>query len=166
MIRPRKPGETGFEAPAWHAYAWANVAEGKKEPSPATTKGKVVVLHAFQCWCPGCARWGFPVMKQVEDELKDADDVVICHIQTVFEGAKENTPERGPKVARKHGVRVPVGFDARVDGASQSLLMERFGTGGTPWTIVIDRKGIVRFNATTPTDSRTIVALVEELRKN
>jgi len=164
-VRPRKRGETGFKAPPWHAYAWANVKEGE-EPSPRTTKGKVVVVHAFQSWCPGCARWGFPVMKQVEDKLTGADDVVLCHIQTVFEGAKENTPERGPKEVGKHGIRAPVGFDARVDGAGQSLIMERFGTGGTPWTIVIDRKGIVRFNGTTPTDSRTILALIEELRKD
>jgi membrane-associated protease RseP (regulator of RpoE activity) len=163
-LKPRKRGETKFEAPAWHGYAWANADEGK-EPSPATTKGKVVVIHAFQSWCPECARRGFPVMKQVEDELKGADDVVLCHLQTVFEGLKENTPERGPKEAAKYGIRAPVGFDARVDGAAQSLLMDRFGIVGTSWTIVIDRKGVVRFNGFTPADSKTIVALVEDLRK-
>ncbi|HEX5135907.1 MAG TPA: PDZ domain-containing protein, partial [Planctomycetota bacterium] len=101
-LKSRKRGETGFHAPVWHGYAWANVEEGKG-PSPETTKGKVVVIHAFQSWCPGCARVGFPVMKQVEDELKDAGDVVLVHLQTVFEGARENTPERGPKEARKYG---------------------------------------------------------------
>jgi len=163
-LKPRKRGETGFEAPAWYGYAWAN-AEEEKEPSPETTKGKVVVIHAFQSWCPGCARVGFPVMKQVEDELKDAGDVVLVHLQTVFEGARDNTPERGPKEAKKYGIKAPVGFDARVDGAAQSLVMERFGTTGTPWTIVIDRKGVVRFNGFTPPDSKTIVALVQDLRK-
>jgi membrane-associated protease RseP (regulator of RpoE activity) len=163
-LKPRKRGETKFEAPAWHGYAWANAEEGK-EPSPETTKGKVVVIHAFQSWCPECARRGFPVMKQVEDELKGANDVVLCHLQTVFEGAKENTPERGPKEAAKYGIKAPVGFDARVDGAAQSLLMDRFGMVGTSWTIVIDRKGVVRFNGFTPADSKTIVALVQDLRK-
>ncbi len=159
----RKRGETGFEAPAWHAYAWANV---KKDETPTleSTKGKVVVIHAFQSWCPGCARRGFPVMKQVEDELGGADDVVLLHVQTVFEGAAENTPERGPKEVAKYGIKAPVGFDARVDGARESLIMERFLTDGTPWTIVIDRKGIVRFNGRTP-DSKTLVALAQELRK-
>jgi thiol-disulfide isomerase/thioredoxin len=159
----KKQGETGFDAPAWFAYAWANVKKDE-EPTPESTKGRVVVLHAFQSWCPGCARRGFPVMKQVEDELKGADDVVLLHVQTVFEGASENTPERGPKEAAKYGIKAPVGYDARVDGARESLLMERYGTGGTPWTIVIDRKGVVRFNGFTP-DSKTLVALVQELRK-
>jgi membrane-associated protease RseP (regulator of RpoE activity) len=163
-LRPRRSGETRFEAPPWHAYAWANAEEGK-EPSPETTKGKVLVIHAFQSWCPECARRGFPVMKQVEDELGAAADVVLCHLQTVFEATKENTPERGPKEAAKYGIKAPVGFDARVDGAAQSLLMDRFGTVGTSWTIVIDRKGSVRFNGFTPADSKTILALVHDLRK-
>lgn len=159
----RKQGETGFEAPPWHAYAWAN-AKKDDAPTAESTKGKVVVIHAFQSWCPGCARRGFPVMKQVEDGLAGADDVVLLHVQTVFEGAAENTPERGPKEALKYGIKAPVGFDARVDGARESLIMERYGTGGTPWTIVIDKKGVVRFNGFTP-DSKTLLALVQELRK-
>ncbi|MFI5402445.1 MAG: PDZ domain-containing protein [Planctomycetota bacterium] len=161
---PRKRGATGFEAPAWHAYAWANVKKDEA-PTPESTKGKVVVIHAFQSWCPGCARWGFPVMKQVEEELKGADDVVLFHLQTVFEGASENTPERAAKEIAKYKIAVPYGYDARVDGAGESLLMERYGTDGTPWTVVIDRKGVVRFNAFTPADSKTLVALVQELRK-
>jgi len=159
----RKQGETGFEAPAWHAYAWANVKKDEP-PTPERTKGKVVVIHAFQSWCPMCARRGFPVMKQVEDELAGADDVMLFHLQTVFEGAAENTPERGPKEVAKYGIKAPVGYDARLDGARESLVMERFFTGGTSWTIVIDRKGVVRFNGLTP-EKKTLVALVQELRK-
>jgi hypothetical protein len=82
----------------------------------------------------------------------------------VFEGEKENTPERGPKETAKYGIKAPVGFDARVDGARESLLMERYFTGGTSWTVVIDKKGVVRFNGRTP-DSKTLLALVQELRK-
>jgi membrane-associated protease RseP (regulator of RpoE activity) len=159
----RKQGETGFEAPLWHAYAWANVKEGE-EPTFEGTKGKVVVLHAFQSWCPDSMRRGLPVMKQVEDGLLGADDVALLHVQTVFEGEKENTPERGPKETAKYGIKAPVGFDARVDGARESLLMERYFTGGTSWTVVIDKKGVVRFNGRTP-DSKTLLALVQELRK-
>jgi membrane-associated protease RseP (regulator of RpoE activity) len=162
--RRREQGETGFPAPAWHAYAWANVEPGKA-PTPDSTKGKVLVLHAFQSKCVGCARRGFPVMKQLEAEILGMDDVILLHVQTVFEFPDVNTPERGPKEAGKHGIRAPVGFDARVDGAQESLLMTRFSTGGTPWTIVVDRKGVVRFNGVPPADGRTLVALVRKLRE-
>lgn len=49
FLKPRARGATGFKAPEWFAYAWANVKKGK-EPTRAATKGKVVVIHAFQSW--------------------------------------------------------------------------------------------------------------------
>jgi membrane-associated protease RseP (regulator of RpoE activity) len=160
-VRPRERGATGFEAPAWHVYAWANVAEGK-EPTRERTEGKVVVLHAFQSRCVGCARRSFPVHRQLETELKGGDDVVFLHVQTAFEMLDTNTPERGPKEVLRYGIEAPVGFDARLDGATETWLMNRYGTDGTPWTIVIDRKGIVRFNGVTP-DLKTLTALVKKL---
>lgn len=41
---------TGFEAPAWHAFAWVNVKKGAEPPTRANTLGKVVVIHCFQSW--------------------------------------------------------------------------------------------------------------------
>jgi len=43
-------GKTGFPAPAWHAWAWANVEKGEEPPTRENTKGKVVVFHCFQSW--------------------------------------------------------------------------------------------------------------------
>ena len=34
----------------WLAYAWTNVAEDQKPPTLRNTRGKVVVIHAFQGW--------------------------------------------------------------------------------------------------------------------
>ena len=58
-------------------------------------------------------------------------------------------------------------FDGHVDGSRLSIVMSRYGTGGTPWTIVIDKKGIVRVNAVTIQLNkeklvRTIDRLLEE----
>ena len=50
FLKPRRRGETGYEAPPWFAFAWANVAKGKEPPTLENTKGKVVVLHCFQSW--------------------------------------------------------------------------------------------------------------------
>jgi len=105
------------------------------------------------------------VHKRLEDEFKDADDVVFFHIQTVFEGEETNTPENGMRAAKAAGIASPVGYDARVDGARLSNIMTQFGTGGTPWTIVIDKKGEVVFNSVTPPGAPALVQLVEKLRK-
>jgi len=50
VLRGRNRGTTGFQAPGWFAYAWANLAEGQQPPTPANTQGKVVVIHCFQSW--------------------------------------------------------------------------------------------------------------------
>ncbi len=91
--------------------------------------------------------------------------MVLFHLQTVFEGAAVNTPARGAREVKRHGISVPVGHDARVDGDSISLFMRKFGTGGTPWTTVIDKKGIVRINAFTPSDVDGLVSAIKKLRK-
>ena len=47
--RPNK-GAKGFDAPDWFAYEWTNVPKGKQPPTRKNTRGKVVVIHAFQGW--------------------------------------------------------------------------------------------------------------------
>ena len=83
----------------------------------------------------------------------------------MWEGARTNTPARGIKTASGHGIKIPVGFDARVDGDPVSLYMRQYGTGGTPWTTVIDKKGIVRINAFTPRDLDALIGKIMEMRK-
>jgi len=105
------------------------------------------------------------VHKELEEKYEGVKDVVLFHVQTVFEGFGTNTPRRGPKVAKGHGIEVPVGYDGRVDGERLSGIMTRFGTGGTPWTIVIDKKGVVRMNRVTPASAEEISKLVEKCRR-
>ena len=103
--------------------------------------------------------------KQLEDRYAAADNVVMFHIQTVWEGLSTNTPSNGPKVARSHGIKVPVGYDARLDGARTSLIMSQYGTGGTPWTVVIDKKGVVRYSGFTPENAKPLTKLIDNLRR-
>ena len=100
---------------------------------------------------------------QLEDKYASDRDVVFFHLQTVFEGESANTPQRGPNEAKKYKIVVPVGYDAHLDGERTSVFMHTYGTGGTPWTVVIDKKGIVQHNAVTP-DAKTLTKLIESLR--
>ena len=102
--------------------------------------------------------------KALEDRFADAEDVVFFHLQTVWEGKATNTPERGPREVAKYDIRAPVGFDAHVDGARTSLTMTQYGTGGTPWTIVIDKQGIVRVNQVTPEGVDGLARRIQSLR--
>ena len=88
--------------------------------------------------------------KKLEDHFADNKDVVFLHLQTVWEGTHTNTPERGRHETKKYKINAAVGFDAHVDGGRTSIIMQRYGTGGTPWTIIIDKRGEVRVNEVTP----------------
>ena len=102
--------------------------------------------------------------KQLEDRYAKDRDVVLFHLQTVWEGQHTNTPERGPRETKKYDIQVPVGFDGHVDGARLSVFMSQFGTGGTPWSIVIDKKGVIRLNEVTP-DAAKLTRLIDQLKK-
>ena len=54
---------------------------------------------------------------------------------------------------------MPVGYDGHVDGARTSVVMQQFGTGGTPWTVVIGRDGIVQMNEFTPSPDKIDLAI-------
>ena len=102
--------------------------------------------------------------KKLEDRFAGQKDVVIFHLQTVFEGHETNTPERGPREAKKYKVQVPVGYDAHVDSETSSAFLEQYGTGGTPWTVIIDKNGIVRVNKITPGDVDGLARTIQKLR--
>lgn len=54
-----------------------------------------------------------------------------------------------------------------MEGERVSLVMMRYGTGGTPWTIVIGKNGLVRFSDWSPSNESypVFTAYVDELRK-
>ena len=63
----------------------------------------------------------------------------------MFEGFETNTAVRAEQVSQQYGLDIPFGHDPGPDGR-RSLVMQRYHTGGTPWTILIDKHGLVRYN--------------------
>ena len=102
--------------------------------------------------------------KELEKQFARSKDVVLFHLHTVWEAENVNTPERGFREMKTHGLKVPVAYDGHVDGARTSVFMHTYGTGGTPWSIVIDKKGKVRFNEVTPKDPEPLIKLIKKLR--
>ncbi len=45
----RQRGMVGFPAPPWYGYAW-DLPKGVPAPTRNNSRGKVVVIHAFQSW--------------------------------------------------------------------------------------------------------------------
>ncbi|MCH9651427.1 MAG: TlpA family protein disulfide reductase [Deltaproteobacteria bacterium] len=138
-------GIVGRAAPAWEVPVWMNLPEGMKGLEPGDLEGRVIYLFFFQSWCPGCHSHGFPSLQAVEERFRDNREVVFAAVQTVFEGHGTNTEQRAKDSVEEYGLPIPVGHVAGEEGSSPGI-MRRYRTGGTPWTVIIDRKGIVRFD--------------------
>ena len=66
------------------------------------------VIFCFQDWCPGCHSRGFPTLKFLHDGLKDKG-FGFAVIQTVFEGAEENTFDKLRLNQERYGLAIPFG---------------------------------------------------------
>jgi len=141
--QPRR-GVLGKPAPNLGVSTWFNLPEGTRSVDIADYKGKVVYLYGFQSWCPGCHKYGFPTLTKLIDHYRGDDEVAFIAVQTTFEGYGTNTPEKAKETANRYQLTIPVGHSGSPD--EPSTVMQRYRTGGTPWTVVIDRDGIVRYN--------------------
>ena len=143
--RANRYGILGKQAPQWTVTEWYNLAKDQEAIEISDFEGKVVYLFGFQSWCPGCHSHGFPALQAVEKHYSDNEDVVFVAIQTVFEGFHTNTSAKAKSTVDDFDLDIPVGHDPGPDNTS-SLVMRRYRSGGTPWTVIIDRNGVVRYN--------------------
>ena len=140
-----KGGIKGQKAPAITVDKWVSLPEGSNAPTPDSLKGKVIYLYCFQSWCPGCHSSGFPTLQKVSKQYKDDDEVQCIAVQTVFEGFGTNPQEKALAMAKKYQLsNIPVGHSGSKE--KSSAIMSGFKTRGTPWTIIIGKDGIVKFN--------------------
>ncbi len=140
-----KRGIVGKRAPAWNVSTWFNLPAGKRKVDITDYRGKVVYLFFFQSWCPGCHKHGFPALVSVAKHFSGNDNVAFVAVQTVFEGFEANTSEAALESARTFDLSIPVGHDTG-PGGNRSYLMKRYRSGGTPWLVIIDKSGVVRFD--------------------
>lgn len=137
-------GIVGKQAPSWSVDQWLNLPPGKQKIDVQDYHGKTLYMFCFQSWCPGCHRSGFPTLQKVISRFRDNDNVAFVAIQTVFEGYASNTFEHAKQVARKYKLTIPVGQSG--ENGTRSKVMTHYRSGGTPWVVIIDRDGVVRYN--------------------
>ena len=84
-------------------------------------------------------------------------------IQTTFEGHSINDASKLKEIAERYQLKIPFGQSEGKLGLPE--IMRKYRTGGTPWTVIIDKKGKVRFNdfhISTTKAVETIEALKKE----
>ena len=139
-------GIVGNPAPELRVPIWID-ADGK--PRAALKLAELgpgyKILYCFQHWCAGCHSHGFPTLLRLVNALS-GHGFGFAVIQTVFEGAEENTVERLREEQQRYGLKLPFGHDPMREGGNYPTVMEDYRTGGTPWFILIDPNGDVVFS--------------------
>jgi thiol-disulfide isomerase/thioredoxin len=153
---PQPQGIVNEQAPSWGAGTWMNLPDSKTGLDIGDFRGKVVYLFFFQSWCPGCHSYGFPTLLELVRTFQGEPDVAFVAVQTAFEGFAHNTRDQAWNLVRRYDLKIPVGHSTE---KGRSALQQRYRAGGTPWSVVIDRDGVVQFNdfRTTPQDAAVLI---------
>ena len=134
-------------APELQTSGWLNT------PRPltlASLRGKVVVLHTFQIFCPGCVQVGIPQAQRISQEF-DPDRVAVIGLHTVFEHHSVMGRDALEVFVYEYRLRFPIGID-KYDGEPDEepkgvpLTMRAYQMQGTPTLILIDKAGRIRLH--------------------
>ena len=125
------------------------ISELLNTPRPLTLEslqGKVVVLHTFQIFCPGCVQVGIPQAQRIYQEF-DPARVAVIGLHTVFEHHSVMGRDALEVFVHEYRLRFPIGID-KYDGQPQGvpLTMHAYQMQGTPTLILIDKTGRVRLH--------------------
>ena len=135
------------QAPQLRVQRWIGV-DGGNLATPIQLSDLGVgpkIVFAFQHWCRGCHLHGFPTLQRLHRAL-ESRGVGFAVVQTVFEGAQENTFEKLRVNQLQYGLPVAFGHDEPPTGAPFPTLMGDYHTRGTPWFVVIDADGRIVFS--------------------
>jgi len=126
-------------APPWHVSRWFNTAP----LTLADLHGRVVVAHAFQMLCPGCAMQALPQMQRVQ-RMFPADRLAVIGLHTVFEHHEAQGPVALEAFLHEYRYTFPVGVDEHAKDEPLPLTMRAYAMQGTPTLILIDAEGRLR----------------------
>ena len=138
---------TGWQAPELRVQRWIG-EDGSDLDAPIKLSdigGGPKIIFAFQHWCRGCHLHGFPTLRRLH-AAKASGGVGFAVIQTVFEGAHENTFEKLRVNQLEYGLPVAFGHDEPPLGEPLPTFMGDYNTRGTPWFSVIDARGHIVFS--------------------
>ena len=127
-------------APQWQVSRWFNSVP----LALADLRGRVVVLHAFQMLCPGCAMQALPQMQRVQQAFA-ASSLAVIGLHSVFEHHAVQGPPALEAFLHEYRYSFPVGVDAAGTGDDPlPRTMRAYAMRGTPTLVLIDAHGRLR----------------------
>jgi thiol-disulfide isomerase/thioredoxin len=137
---PTKGPLVGKPAAAWNipAGSWMNT------PQPISlqdVKGHITILEFFRIECPHCED-AVPFMRSLYTKYKP-QGLRMVTFQSPGDAPVENDWSKVQATLRRWKVTYPVAFDKNAD-----LFVEKYKGDTYPTTLVIDEKGIIRYQET------------------
>jgi len=128
-----------------------SVQVGGKEWSPASAKGKVLIMDFWATWCVPCKE-SFPHLDAIYRKYKDKGLQVVGV-------TGDDDKALVDKFVKDTKVTFPIGYDASSKGT------ETYKVDKMPTSFVIDRKGVIRYphGGYTSDDAAQIEKEVQEL---
>ena len=123
--------------------------KGDKVTVPDDFSGKVIVVRFWVDWCKSCAI-EMPMIDSAYNKYKDKGLVVIA----VNVGQQKDVAEA---FVKKLKLSYPVVLD------TDSAITKKYGVKAVPFTLIIDRKGIVRKRILGEAGSETIENIIQDL---
>ena len=106
---------------------------------------------------------GFPTLQKLTQTYKNENRLKFFAVQTVFEGYDYNSQDKLRKNQLEWNLKIPM---AHAPGNPKThqipKIMQQYRSGGTPWKVIIDRKGKVVYNHF-HIELPQAVALIEQL---
>ena len=141
------------------------VSQWLNSPQPVTLgslHGRVVVMHAFQMFCPGCVSHGLPQALRIH-RLFPQERVTVIGLHTVFEYHEVMGPQALRVFLDEYRIPFPVGIDRAEPGSPVPLTMQAYGLRGTPSVVVFDQAGCVRLSHFGQIDDLQLGAVIGQL---
>ena len=101
-------------------------------------------------------------MQDISDKYAGDSEVAVVSIQTVFEGFGVNSKEALHTIASRYSLAIPLGHNGGPKNPSPLLFSYR--ARGTPWVVIIDREGKIRYGGFYQPVKESI-ALIETLKR-
>ncbi|PHR61054.1 MAG: alkyl hydroperoxide reductase [Robiginitomaculum sp.] len=130
------------QAPPLEVSDWLNT---KDDLSLSALKGKVVVIHAFQIFCPACVCHATPQAKKIHEQFK-GQPLQLIGLHTVFEHHDVMNKAALETFIHEYGISFPVAIDKPSKKNSLPMTMKKYQLRGTPSLLAIDQYGKLVIN--------------------